>query len=118
MDPDIVILAAEWRTRALLRAQLIEEGLHVVATDTWPLMQSYFHGVKPRLAIVDLQNLTDFENVLAEIREVFAPNRVLVLRALGAPDQAQLESVGFHVIERPVTIRDIVLTARNLLTSG
>ena len=36
---DIVLLGAERQTRALLRAQLIEEGLDVLATDTWPMMR-------------------------------------------------------------------------------
>jgi hypothetical protein len=33
--PDIVLLAGDWQPRALIRAQLIEEGLEVVATNTW-----------------------------------------------------------------------------------
>ena len=32
----VVLLAAEWQTRAPLRAQLIESGFAVTATDTWP----------------------------------------------------------------------------------
>src|SRR5262245_27963580 len=35
--PDIVLLGAEWPTRALLRAQLAEEGYNVLATDRWPI---------------------------------------------------------------------------------
>jgi hypothetical protein len=33
--PDIVLLAAEWQPRALIRAQLIEEAFEVVATDRY-----------------------------------------------------------------------------------
>ena len=56
--PDIVLLATEWQPRALLRAQLIEEGFEVLATDTWTTMRRYLRpGSKPLLAIVDLQGL-------------------------------------------------------------
>ena len=32
-----MLLAPEWPERALLRAQLIEEGYEVVAVDAWPI---------------------------------------------------------------------------------
>ena len=41
MAPDIVLLDAEWPSRALLRAQLIEDGFDVLATDTWTTMRRY-----------------------------------------------------------------------------
>ena len=51
---DIVLLSAEWPSRALLRAQLIEEGLEVVATDTWTMMRRHLRpGSRSRFAILD-----------------------------------------------------------------
>jgi hypothetical protein len=50
VPPDIVILAVEWESRALLRAQLIEEGFDVAATNTWSMMCPYLTAEsKPRL---------------------------------------------------------------------
>ena len=58
--PDIVFLAVEWQPRALIRAQLIEEGFEVVATASWAVMRRHLRpGSKPRLAIVDLKGLAD-----------------------------------------------------------
>ena len=49
-SPDIVLLASDRRTRAPLRAQLVEDGFHVIATDTWPTMREHLRaGAKPRL---------------------------------------------------------------------
>ncbi|PYR32792.1 MAG: hypothetical protein DMF92_00920 [Acidobacteria bacterium] len=74
------MLASLWQTRALLRAQLVEEGFEVLATDTWPMMRQYLRlGWKPRLAIVDLQGLPDRERALNGLRILMKPNRVLVL---------------------------------------
>ena len=51
--PDVVLLAADWQPRALIRAQLIEQGFDVVATDTWPVMRRHLRaGTKPRIVLV------------------------------------------------------------------
>jgi hypothetical protein len=39
--PDVIVIGAEWPERALLRAQLIEEGHEVIAVDTWPIPRLY-----------------------------------------------------------------------------
>jgi hypothetical protein len=39
--PDVIVLGPEWPERALLRAQLIEEGYEVVAVDAWPIPRPY-----------------------------------------------------------------------------
>jgi hypothetical protein len=74
--PDILLLGAEWPERALVRAELIEAGYDVVAIDAWPIPSQYRQpGVKPRVAIVDLQGLP---------REVVAA-AARVLRSHGRP---------------------------------
>ena len=52
-----------------MRAQLIEEGFEVVATDTWPMMRRHLRpGSKPQLAIVDLKGLPDPREILTGLR--------------------------------------------------
>src|SRR5207244_5159085 len=82
--PDIVLLGVAWQPRALLRAQLIEEGFEVVATDSWPTIRGHFRpGAKPRLAIVDLKDLPNPRQVLDDLRVLMKPDHVLVLTAIG-----------------------------------
>ena len=115
MQPDVVLLGAEWRARALIRAQLIEEGYEVLAADSWSVVRHFIRaGSKPSLVIVDLVDLVDLEHsmdVLRELRELMQPDRVLVLAGLGTVAPAELEWLGFRVLRRPVTIRDIVAAA-------
>src|SRR5437764_909441 len=81
---DIVLLAAEWQPRALIRAQLIEEGFEVVATNSWPMMRRHLRpGMKPRLVLVDLKGLPDPASILNDLRVMMKPGRVLVLTAVG-----------------------------------
>jgi DNA-binding response OmpR family regulator len=117
--PDIVLLATDWQPRTLIRAQLIEEGFEVAATDSWPMMQRYFGSDPiPQLAIVDLQGLPDPSSVLDDLRGLMKPERVLVLMAMATISKADLERLGFHVLARPFAIEEITRSAANLGAVG
>jgi DNA-binding response OmpR family regulator len=110
--PDVVLLAAEWQPRALIRAQLIEEGFEVVATDTWPAMRRHLRpGSKPQLAILDLKGLEHPNEVLRDVRVLMEPARVLVLSALGTVMPPEIRSLGFRVLSRPLVIGEVVAIA-------
>jgi len=114
--PDIVLLAAEWQPRALLRAQLIEEGFDVLATDTWTTMRQCLRpGSKPALAIVDLQGLPEPDHVLNDLKVLMKPHRVLVLTALGTVAPDQIQALGFRVVGRPTPIASLVAAAARVI---
>jgi hypothetical protein len=114
--PDIVLLGAEWKTRALLRAQLIEEGFKVVATDTWSMMRRYLRpGSRPRLAVVDVKDLVEPEQVLRDVAVLMKPDRVLVLTAAGTVPLDEISRLGFRVARRPFTIAAVIDTVREAL---
>ena len=116
--PDIVLLGTEWRERALLRAQLIEQGYEVVAIDAWPIPRPYRRPEsKPRLLIVDLRELPRPRETLDEVLFVLPADRVLVLTALGTLRADEVRRSGFNVIERPATIGEVVRTAAILLSA-
>jgi hypothetical protein len=115
--PDVIVLGAEWPQRALLRAQLIEEGHEVVAVDTWPIPRLYRRpGMKPRVLLIDLRELPKPRETLEEVRVVLPPERVLVVTAIGSLTGEEVRGLGFNVIERPVTIGLIVAATGALLS--
>lgn len=115
--PDVIVLSAEWPERALLRAQLIEEGHEVVAVDTWPIPRLYRRpGMKPRVLLIDLRELPKPREALEEVCVVLRPERVLVVTALGSLTGDEVRALGFNVIERPVTIGQIVAATGALLS--
>src|SRR5215470_16603096 len=117
--PDIVFLDADWQSRALIRAQLIEEGLEVVATETWAMMRRQLRpGSKPRLAIVDLKDLPDPQGVLRDLRVLMKPERVLVLSAIGTITPEDIARLGFHVMPRPFVIEDVIREVRKVTATG
>ena len=115
--PDVIVIGAEWPERALLRAQLIEEGHEVIAVDTWPIPRTYRRpGMEPRVLLIDLHELPNPRETLDEVRVVLAPERVLVVTALGSLTGKEVRRLGFNVIERPVTIGQIVAATGALLS--
>ena len=107
-----MLLVTEWQPRALIRAQLIEEGFDVVATNTWPMMRRHLRpGLKPRLAIVDLKSLPNPKDVLGDLRLLLEPHQVLVLTASGTVPVETVESSGFRRLSRPFAIKDVVTKA-------
>lgn len=115
--PDIVLLGPEWPERALLRAQLLEEGYDVVATDAWPIPRQFLRpGGKPRVLIIDLRGLPAPHDTLDEVRGVMPPDRVVVVTAMGTMTADEIRRLGFHVVTRPVAVRDVVAAAASVLS--
>ena len=114
--PDVVLLSADRRTRAPLRAQLIEDGFEVIGTETWPTMRTHLRpGAKPGIVIVDLQGLPNPGEVLDGLRVLMTPGRVLVLTALGTVPPEEIAQAGFNVLHRPASIEEVVAAARSAL---
>jgi DNA-binding response OmpR family regulator len=114
--PDIVLLDAEWPARALLRAQLAEEGYDVVAIDRWPIPRQYLRtDTKPRVMLIDLQGLPHPRDVLDDVRHLFPPAHVAVLASMATIPIDELRQLGFRVIPRPVTMREIVEVLAGML---
>ena len=74
--------------------------------------------MKPRVAIVDLQRLPDPQTVLDELRFVMPPDRVLVISAVGTLTVDDIRQIGYQVVARPTSIRDVVAAAAGLLPAN
>ena len=117
--PDVVLLCAKWQPRALIRAQLIEEGFEAIATNTWPLMRRHLRpGSKPRLAIIDVKELPEAREVLQDVGVLMKPSRVLVLTGIATVSREEIERLGFRTMARPIVIGDVVKAAKAMLASA
>jgi hypothetical protein len=115
--PDVMVLAPEWPERALLRAQLIERGHEVIAISEWPMPRLYRRPeMTPRVFVVDLRGLPQPREALDEIPVVMPRDRVLVLTALGTLAPDAVHRLGFHVVERPITVGQIVAVIEAVLS--
>ena len=107
--PDVLLLSSEWPDRALLRAQLLEDGYEVVAFDAWPIPELYaVPGMKPRLALIDLRGLPEPRETLEAAVGLFGAESILVLTALGTMRADEVERLGVRAIGRPASVGQIV----------
>lgn len=115
----MIVVGAEWPARPLIRAQLIEQGLDVVAVDEWPIPRLYRRqDMKPRAMVVDLKGLPRPREVLDEIRFVVPPSRVVVIHSLGTVTPEQIVQHGYRLLTRPLRIRDVVGSTMRILDSS
>ena len=108
----VLLVSHDWHTRALLRAQLIEEGCPVMAFESLADAErelKHRGAFEPRLLILDLAG---GERAPSEIAQLSAwagsvPVWLLATRSLGA--ETALEGRGFEaVIFRPFGIKELV----------
>ncbi len=116
---EILLIAADWQLRALVRAQLLEEGLEVRA---WPSLEPALadlirSGGQPRLSIVELQGSEGEGRLLADLWRL-AGGAPLILCS-GAIGRATLRQEGLPPVEavllRPFRVRDLVKQVRKVV---
>jgi hypothetical protein len=105
----LVLVGREWSTRALLRAQFLEEGVDVEAYESVKDALQAFVPALPALLVTDLAASNDPE---ADIRDLASwvkrvPTWIIASRLSGAA--AELEGRGFErIFFRPVDVGELV----------
>ena len=114
--PDILVICTEWPARALLSAQLIEEGHNVVPAESWPPPRVYFRApMKPRAVVVDLHRLPDPHLVIDELPALAPPSSIVVIGALASVPVEDLRRRGFEVVARPAPVSDVAAAVTRVL---
>jgi DNA-binding NtrC family response regulator len=118
----ILLIAADWKFRALVRAQLLEEGFEVKTFPSVKIALAYLlrSGEQPRLTIVDLQGDEHDLQVLSDLKRLTegAP-LILCGGALSRPilnkvAPSQEERWPARVLLRPFRVRDLVREVRRM----
>lgn len=116
---EILLIAADWQVRALVRAQLLEEGFEVRA---WPSLEPALthlirSGTQPRLILVEVQGAAGEERLLADLWRLAGEPPLIVCG--GAPGRVTLGREGLPPLEavllRPFRIGDLVELAQRVL---
>jgi DNA-binding response OmpR family regulator len=123
MDPlataptDVLLVSSDWRSRALIRAQLIEEGLEVEALEAWPEAERILlrRRDKPLVVVMDLAGAADAASAMTRLGELMPPDRVLILTGSPSPARDEVLASGFDVLSRPLAIRDVIARTRALV---
>lgn len=107
----VVLVGKDWQTRALLRAQLIEEGLEVEAVETVreALRTLQEPALRPSLLIVDLCSSEDPSTEIEQLAAWAARIPVWIIASRNLLAEPQLKGRGFELIlVRPIDVGELV----------
>lgn len=105
----IVVVGKAWKPRALVRAQLLEEGYDVVAIEEIDELLTYLNKriSKPSLIVVDTSEFNLHEDSVEKLRALSETSKILL--CVGAYDKANVDLTGFkYLLVRPFFIGELI----------
>jgi DNA-binding NtrC family response regulator len=112
----VLVIAGSWSTRALIGAQLKEEGFEVTGSDTFESAVSQLEQskIKPRLLVVESTEIAIDQKAISLLDEMChgAP-LILICGAWDCPSQLRWTGA-MHELRKPITIGQIVEKVKEL----
>lgn len=112
---EILLIAADWRLRALVRAQLLEEGFEVRALPALEVALSHLSGggERPGLIILDTQGVEFDAQAVSELWQLSAQAPLILCEgAWSRVDVCQEALTDARVLRRPFCVGDLVEEVR------
>jgi CheY-like chemotaxis protein len=107
----VLLVGKDWKSRALLRAQLLEEGVDVEACESLPeaLEASIGRDAVPSLLIADLFGSSDPAVDVAQLTHWSKRIPIWVIASRSAIEEKDLQDGGFEaVLFRPLDVGELV----------
>jgi len=115
---EILLIAEDWQFRALVRAQLLEEGFEIRALPTLETALAYLvrSGKQPRLTILDTQDVEIEARPLQDLWRLTGEVPLLLCgSALSQVTPSQEGMPPARVLLRPFRVGDVVQEVRRML---
>ena len=115
---EILLIAVDWQFRALVRAQLLEEGFEVRALPTLETALAFLvsSGKQPRLTILDTQDVEIEARPLQDLWRLTGEVPLLLCgSALSQVTTSQEGMPPARVLLRPFRVGDVVQEVRRML---
>jgi DNA-binding response OmpR family regulator len=112
-----IAVIKDWRERAFLRAELIEEGINTFAVETMNEAKEWLGDPRlfPLIIIYDTQFQDNTSQDIEYLRE-YSRAPILVVASSAEKKTHEIENLGFrHISPRPTTIGDIVDRVKEIL---
>ena len=113
-----IVIVKNWKERAFLRAELIEEGIRTFAVEKIDEAEEWLAdpGVLPIIIIYDTNNQVDLSQDLERLGELILHIPVLIITTPTEKRAISFDELAFkHVIKRPTRIGDVVGYVKEIL---
>jgi DNA-binding NtrC family response regulator len=115
----LVLVGREWTTRALLRAQFLEEGVEVEAYESLDDAHPSLVGSPPALLVADLTASNDPEADIHHLASWVKRVPTWIIASRSSRAAADLEGHGFErIFFRPVDVGELVSLIKQRLPLG
>ena len=114
---EILLIAADWQFRALVRAQLLEEGYQVRALPSLQVAATRMRsgGRSPRTTVLDAQGLAVNTETLSVLVRLAGEGPIVVCCSLlNRRRLAQVAALPARVLHRPFSVGDVVKEVQKL----
>ena len=113
-----IVIVKNWKERAFLRAELIEEGIRTFAVEKIDEAEEWLADPKvlPNIIIYDTNNQDNPTQDVKRLSELASRIPILVITAPAEKREINFDELGLkHVIIRPIRIEDVVGHVKEIL---
>ena len=113
-----IVVVKDWKVRAFIRAELIEEGIRTFAVERMCEAEEWLAdpGVLPIIIIYDTNNQENPTQDLKRLSDLASRIPVLIITTPAEKREINFDELGFkHVIIRPTRIGDVVRRVKEIL---
>ena len=113
-----IVVVKDWKVRAFIRAELIEEGIRTFAVERMCEAEEWLAdpGVLPIIIIYDTNNQENPTQDLKRLSDLASRIPVLIITTPAEKREINFDELGFkHVIQRPIRIGDVVGSVKEIL---
>ena len=113
-----IVIVKDWKERAFLRAELIEEGIRTFAVEKIDEAEEWLADPKvlPNIIIYDTNNQDNPTQDLKRLSELASRIPVLIIMTPTEKRAISFDELAFkHVIKRPTRIGDVVGHVKKIL---
>ena len=106
----VILIGKDWKTRALLRAQLLEEGVEVEAYESLSTALEALAGGSPTPLLI--ADLSASSNPAVEVTQLAHSSKripIWIIASRSAVEEKELEDRGFEaVLWRPIDVSELL----------
>ena len=113
-----ILVVKDWKERAFIRTELIEEGVKTFAVETMSEVEEWLAdpSVLPIIIIYDTINQEHPTQDLRHLSDLASRTPVLIITTPAEKREINFDELGFeHVIQRPIRIGDVVGSVKEIL---
>ena len=113
-----IVILKDWKERAFLRAEFIEEGIRTFAVEKMGDAEEWLADprVLPIIIIYDTNNQDNLSHDLKRLSDLASRIPVLIIATHAEKRAINLDELAFkHVIKRPTRIGDVVGYVKEIL---